>query len=86
MKTGSFKQGPQFRQCVLRRKSENGTVTTLSWIPDEYARKGKIVKLKDAVGWTDGWKVMFVSLCSFPEDMIATIERQSVNHRKRTDI
>jgi hypothetical protein len=36
-----------YRQCCLERK---GTRTT-SWIPEEFAKVGKVLKLKEEDGW-----------------------------------
>ena len=36
-----------FRQCELKR----GKVKRTSWIPEGFAKVGKVVKLKDEDGW-----------------------------------
>jgi len=48
---------PLMKQCKLRR---NSTETT-SWIPAEFAKKYKYLKLKGRDGtWTNGWQVIEV--------------------------
>ncbi len=43
-----------YRQCRLQK----GNTHQMSWIPEEFAVKGKIIKLRDEDGvWDDGWKV-----------------------------
>jgi hypothetical protein len=41
-------------QCRMKRKNANQT----SYIPEQFARVGNIVKLKDQNGvWEDGWVI-----------------------------
>lgn len=43
-----------YTQCKLRK----GNMFQMSWIPSEFAKEGKIVKLRDANDvWHDGWLV-----------------------------
>jgi len=48
------------KQCILRR----GDAVMTSWIPERYAVKGKVLKLKDRETkvWRDGWVVESVGL------------------------
>jgi hypothetical protein len=59
-----------YRQCSLERK---GTKTT-SWIPEEFAKVGRVLRLKDE----DGWVV--TSVGDRLDGEIAN--RRSVEHRK----
>lgn len=44
-----------YRQCRLQR----GNLTTVSFIPDKFAKEGWILELRDRHGvWTDGWHVI----------------------------
>lgn len=54
-------------QCRL----QNGNRLTVSWIPEEYAVKGKIVKLydRDTKRWENGWIVMDIGARQ-PSDFI----------------
>ena len=43
------------RQCILEKGSKRQT----SWIPEEYAKSGRCLELKDEKGnWDNGWKVV----------------------------
>ena len=58
----------------------------VSIIPDRYAVKGKILKLKNAVGnWEVGWEVMD-TYTKFPEDVALNNEMLWRYHREATDI
>lgn len=41
------------KQCVLR----NGRTFTVTYLPEEFAKKGKVLMLKDNGTWEDGWIV-----------------------------
>jgi hypothetical protein len=50
------------KQCNMTKETENGVSNTVSWIPEEYAKVGRILKLKnDDDVWVDGWKVVSAS-------------------------
>ena len=40
-------------QCEMKR----GRMTIVSWIPEEFAKKGDFLKLKDDDRWSNGWEV-----------------------------
>jgi hypothetical protein len=42
-----------FRQCELKNKNK----IIISWIPERYAKTGKLLKLKNNDVWEDGWLV-----------------------------
>ena len=42
-----------YRQCELKKQN----ATTISWIPERYAKLGKYLKLKNDDVWEDGWLV-----------------------------
>jgi hypothetical protein len=42
-----------YRQCEVRR----GAAIRLTWIPAEYAVKGRVLRLRDNGEWSDGWVV-----------------------------
>lgn len=46
-----------YRQCRLVK----GTSETTSWVPEELAKVGKRVKLKDGDGWDAGWEIVSAS-------------------------
>lgn len=69
-------------QCSLKRK----TGTLVSFIPENFAVLGKIVKLKDDGKWTNGWKVEAISSISITGEDLDKIEKQYRVHRKVSDI
>ena len=36
-----------YKQCLLKK----GKKSQITWLPEKYAKKGKILKLKDENGW-----------------------------------
>ena len=71
---------------MLEKNTEKNTVTTHSWIPQEFAVVGRCVKLKRKNGWDDHWIVKTVNPTKIDEELIDTIENQYRIHRKTTDI
>jgi hypothetical protein len=56
-----------------------------SWIPEQYAKVGKVLKLRDDNNvWTDGWVVQLASQTRLAEDMITDYHRDIKGHRKAT--
>lgn len=72
--------------CMLEKKTEKNTISTHSWIPQEFAVKGRCVKLKTKNGWDDHWIVKTVNPTKVDSDLIETVEKQHRIHRKTTDI
>lgn len=72
-------------QCVLQRKTDNGNLTQMSWIPAQFAQEGRVVRLKENGAWTDGW-VVIKTYSTRPSDEVADYERDFKNMRKMTDI
>lgn len=67
----------RYRQCELRR----GTTREVVWIPENFGKIGKIVR----VGDDDGWTVSDVGAVR-TEDYLLAHERDFAGHRSRTDI
>ena len=42
-----------YKQCRLKK----GNTQQVSWIPSKFAKLNKVLKLKTADGWDDGWMV-----------------------------
>jgi len=69
------------RQCILR----NNKTFTVSYIPEQYAKVGKILKLKENGEWKDGWIVEKVGSRRLTEEVIE--RSQDYKHqRKASDI
>jgi len=74
-----------FRQCDLVKKVEGGTQHQTSWIPEPFAHRGKVLKLKDNAGaWDDGWEVKRVGETRLPEDALFDAHQEIKSHRKAT--
>lgn len=69
------------KQCKLIK----GNITTVSWIPEEFAHIDKYIKLKDNDEWVDGWKVEFVGT-RLPTKYVIDRSQEFKYHRKETDI
>lgn len=69
------------RQCILKK----GTTTTVSWIPLEFAEKGKIVDLKNDGIWEKGWTVEAAGT-TLPTHFVIDRSQEYKKHRTRTDI
>lgn len=44
---------PERAQCRLRR----GDTVQTSWLPRRFAKVGRLLALKEAGAWQDGWRV-----------------------------
>lgn len=73
----------KYKQCKLVKKTHQGQLETVSWIPDKFANIGGVIKLKNDDGeWDDGWVVMSASedTVDEPPDYRKSIRA----HRNRT--
>lgn len=48
----------KYRQVTMLKKTTTGHITQTSYIPDQYAKLGKVVKLLKDETWEDGWEVI----------------------------
>jgi hypothetical protein len=48
-----------YTQCKLSKKTQNGEMRQMSWIPSEFAKVGKVLKFRDedTGEWDEGWIV-----------------------------
>lgn len=78
-------QNVQYVQCGLRRKLADGTLRAVSYLPQPFAKTGRVLKLKDDRGaWTDGWVVEEVGLAIVDGDDVPDSHKAIRNHRKQT--
>jgi hypothetical protein len=49
-----------YRQCQLVRPHGRGEMRQTSWIPEAFAVVGKVLRLREADDWQDGWVVSAV--------------------------
>lgn len=72
----------KYRQVTMLKKITTGHITQTSYIPDQYAKLGKVVKLLIDDVWDDGWKITQVSDTDVDE---APDYRKAIrSHRKNT--
>jgi hypothetical protein len=61
-----------YYQCLLSKGLLKDRIFTVAWMPEKYARVGKIVKLKNESNeWTNGWKIESVYSCHTEEFILA---------------
>jgi len=69
----------------LDRNIAGGSVRTTSYIPQEFAKIGRVLRLKDDnVGWVDGWVVECVGDVIVEGDQLPDSHKAIKNHRKST--
>lgn len=71
-----------YRQCVLKKQS----VTTTSWLPEKFAKQGKVLKLKNDGVWDNGWKVDQVGSRRVLEDEVRERSQDYKHQREASDI
>lgn len=76
------------KQCRLVRKHDDQAIDVLvSWIPDKFAKKGKLLKLKQNDGrWEQGWVVDHVYSQCMLYDEVKERSQDYKHHRKHSDI
>ena len=74
-----MKRNEQYRQCRLVKRLREGQSVQMSYIPDEFAREGRVVKLRDEAGdWDDGWVIALVR----PGSPSECARRHELAHRR----
>lgn len=51
----------KYKQCCLRKRTEQGSKYIVSWIPTEYVKIGHLVSLKIDEEWNDRWQIITAS-------------------------
>lgn len=69
-------------QCQLKRI--NGQVDMV-WIPEDFAHKGKYIKIRRGKAWENGWKVIEV-YDRASEEFVLKRERDYLVQRSASDI
>lgn len=68
------------RQCRLQK----GNTVQMSWIPEPYCVKGKVLKLREEDGtWSDGWLVVEAH-SRRDERLLPDLHKEIRGHRKAT--
>jgi hypothetical protein len=71
-------------QCRLQKTGKGVHWEQTSFIPEEFAVEGKIIKLRDKEGvWDDGWEVMETGAVH-SEDNMPDWHSEIKHHRKNT--
>ena len=75
----------KYVQCEMRRAVAEGCVKTTSYIPQKFAKVGRLLKLKDNNDTCiDGWVVEHVGSAVVEGDQIPDSHKAIKNHRKAT--
>ena len=82
------KKTTKYKQVTVEQTYEGGKRIQVSWIPEKFAKVGKVLSLEDSQGvWSDNWKVTQVN-----QQVIRTHEqviersRSHLRHRSHSDI
>lgn len=74
-----------YRQCRLQKRLGEGITELMSWIPEQFANVGSVVKLRDDNGvWEDGWFVAFASQTRLDDNQLPDYHKEIKAHRKAT--
>ena len=72
----------QYKQCLLHRKGK----IMVTWLPLKFAKKNKVLELKNNGKWTDGWTVVTEFGDIIDEEKRQAISTQWTDWRKVTDV
>lgn len=74
-----------YRQCRLQKKTNEGTLTQVSWLPEPYAATGKVLKLRDEdKNWDNGWVVIGAGSNRLAQSDVPDYHVLIKGHRKAT--
>jgi hypothetical protein len=73
-----------YKQCKLEKQVEGGSCHQTSYIPEEFAVVGKVLKLREEGVWDNGWKVTFASSKRYETHDLPDSHQQIKGHRKNT--
>lgn len=66
-----MKKNLLYRQCRLVKQIRDGEMIQTSYIPAEFAKHGRIVKIREGDTWDDGWQVRIVGGALTEEELTA---------------
>jgi hypothetical protein len=73
-----------YRQCRLVKRIRDGESIQTSYLPEEFAKVGRIVKVReDDGGWDDGWVIRIVG-GSLTEAQLGELERAHRRFERET--
>jgi hypothetical protein len=67
-----------YRQCTLKK----GPTVQVAWIPEQFAKKGKYLRIGD----DNGWLVVEAGTRRISGQYLMEHEREYLNHRNVTDV
>ena len=74
-----------YRQCRLVRPVPTGEHVVVSWIPDRFAERDRVLTLKDGNGgWSDGWVVAEVGSNRLATNQLPDFHELSKAHLRAT--
>lgn len=74
-----------YRQCTLQKRlPDNTTSNQVSWIPEEFCLRGKVLKLLTNGVWVDGWIVSQVGEHRIGEKQLPYVRGEIRSHREAT--
>ena len=75
----------EYVQCNLKRTISGGLERTTSYIPRQYAKLGRVLKLKDDLNrWVDGWVVESVGGVIVEASRVPDYRKAIRRHREST--
>lgn len=75
----------RYAQCAMRRIVAGVSIVTTSYIPTQFAKMGRVLKLKGSDDrWVDGWVVETVGDEIVEGDRVPDYRKAIRNHRKST--
>ncbi len=83
-----MKKDLYYRQCTLRKKTPDGYMEQVSYIPEPFCVKDKVLKLRieDTDQWDDGWVVYGEPSPRRPAKDVEQDSRLYLKTRKASDI
>lgn len=74
------------RQCKVSRQKNGKVEVLVTWLPEEYAKVGKVLELEMESGvWENGWAVCEVHARKKTKE-VAERSRDHLKHRLASDI
>ncbi len=78
------RQDTYYRQCLLVKNTPTGTLSQTSWLPEQFAKVGEVVQLRDCRGlWNNGWIVSCASVTRIVEDHLPNTHGLTQRHSER---
>lgn len=73
-----------YRHCVIRKKIPEGELQQHTWLPEQFAKIGKIIKIREDGVWNDGWEVKEASSSLLAEENLPNFYKDSKSHLRGT--